>query len=396
VPEYPEKPTLKASTAISRETLKRVADAHVNAPEGFTVHPKVLPQLQRRAAAITDGPIDWGTGEVLAFASLLMDGRPVRLAGQDSRRGTFVQRFATIIDRRNGDEWTPLSNLSEDQAKFYVYDSLLSEYAALGFEYGYSVARPEALVLWEAQFGDFVNGAQTVIDEYITSGETKWGQQSGVVLLLPHGYEGQGPDHSSARIERFLTMAADEAFVVAQPSSPASHFHLLRQHSLGEEHRPLVVFTPKSMLKRKEAASKPEDFTEGTFRPVIGDDTVDPSKVQKLLLCSGRITWDLMVERKKLEGDQPTTAIARVEQLYPRPIEELQAELAKYPNLKEVRWVQDEPANMGPWPHMAVHLTGVLPVPFYRVSRPESTSPAVGQASRHQQEQKALLQQALS
>ncbi|MGZ4438568.1 MAG: multifunctional oxoglutarate decarboxylase/oxoglutarate dehydrogenase thiamine pyrophosphate-binding subunit/dihydrolipoyllysine-residue succinyltransferase subunit, partial [Nocardioidaceae bacterium] len=311
--------------------------------------------------------------------------------------GTFVQRFATIIDRKNADEWTPLANLSEDQAQFYVYDSLLSEYAAMGFEYGYSVARPDALVLWEAQFGDFVNGAQTVIDEFITSGRTKWQQQSGVVLLLPHGYEGQGPDHSSARIERFLAMGADEAFVVAQPSTPASHFHLLRKHSLGEEHRPLVIFTPKSMLKRKEAASQPSDFTEGTFRPVIGDDVVDPTKVEKLLLCSGRITWDLMVERKKREGDEPTTAIARLEQLYPRPVEELKAELVKYPNLKEVRWVQDEPANMGPWPHMALNLTPELGgMPFYRVSRPESSSPSVGQHSRHVEEQKALVAQAFA
>ncbi|HET6627912.1 MAG TPA: multifunctional oxoglutarate decarboxylase/oxoglutarate dehydrogenase thiamine pyrophosphate-binding subunit/dihydrolipoyllysine-residue succinyltransferase subunit, partial [Nocardioidaceae bacterium] len=397
VPDYPEKHGHTSSTAISKETLKRIADAHVNAPEGFQVHPKVLPQLQRRAAAITDGPIDWGTGEILAFGSLLMDGRPVRLAGQDTRRGTFVSRFATIIDRKNADEWTPLANLSEDQGQFYVYDSLLSEYAAMGFEYGYSVARPDALVLWEAQFGDFVNGAQTVIDEFISAGEAKWGQQSGVVLLLPHGYEGQGPDHSSARIERFLTMAADDAFVLAQPSTPASYFHLLRQHSLGEEHRPLVVFTPKSMLKRKEAASQPVDFTEGTFRPVIGDDQVNPEAVEKLLLCSGRITWDLMVERKKREGDELTTAIARVEQLYPRPVEELKAELAKYPNLKEIRWVQDEPANMGPWPHMALNLTPDLGgIPFYRVSRPESSSPSVGQHSRHVDEQKGLLQQAFS
>jgi 2-oxoglutarate decarboxylase len=397
VPDYPEKRAGEATTAISMETLKRIADAHVNTPDGFVVHPKVLPQLQRRAAAITAGPIDWGTGEILALGSLLMEGRPVRLSGQDSRRGTFVQRFATIIDRNNADEWTPLANLSEDQAQFYVYDSLLSEYAAMGFEYGYSVARPNALVLWEAQFGDFVNGAQIVIDEFISAGEAKWRQQSGVVLLLPHGYEGQGPDHSSARIERFLTMAADEAFVVAQPSTPASYFHLLRQHSLGEEHRPLIVFTPKSMLKRKEAASQPTDFTEGTFRPLIGDASVDPDRVEKLLLCSGRITWDLMVERKKREGDEPTTAIARVEQLYPRPVDEIRAEMGKYPSLKEIRWVQDEPANMGPWPHMALHLTAELgSIPFYRVSRPESSSPSVGQHSRHVEEQKALLQQAFS
>jgi 2-oxoglutarate decarboxylase len=397
VPDYPEKSGGEATTAISMETLKRIADAHVNTPDGFVVHPKVLPQLQRRAAAITAGPIDWGTGEILAFGSLLMDGRPVRLAGQDSRRGTFVQRFATIVDRNNADEWTPLANLSEDQGQFYVYDSLLSEYAAMGFEYGYSVARPDALVLWEAQFGDFVNGAQIVIDEFISAGEAKWRQQSGVVLLLPHGYEGQGPDHSSARIERFLTMAADDAFTVAQPSTPASYFHLLRQHSLGEEHRPLIVFTPKSMLKRKEAASQPSDFSSGTFQPVVGDATVDPESVHKLLLCSGRITWDLMVERTKREGEVPTTAIARLEQLYPRPVEQIKAELAKYPNLEEVRWVQDEPANMGPWPHMALHLRSELDgVPLHRVSRPESSSPSVGQHSRHVEEQKTLLQQAFS
>ena len=318
VPDYPDKPQGETATAVVPEVLKRIADAYVTPPDGFTVHPKVMPQLQRRAAAITDGPIDWGTGEILAFGALLMDGRPVRLAGQDSRRGTFVSRFATIIDRNNADEWTPLSNLTEDQAKFHVYDSLLSEYAALGFEYGYSVARPEALVLWEAQFGDFVNGAQTVIDEFITSGKTKWRQESGVVLLLPHGYEGQGSDHSSARIERFLTMCADEAFVVAQPSTPASYFHLLRRHSLGQEHRPLIVFTPKSMLKRKEAASQPDDFVNGTFRPFIGDATADSQKVDTLLLCSGRVTWDLMVERAKLENAE-RFAIGRVEQLYPRP-----------------------------------------------------------------------------
>ncbi|WP_420846503.1 multifunctional oxoglutarate decarboxylase/oxoglutarate dehydrogenase thiamine pyrophosphate-binding subunit/dihydrolipoyllysine-residue succinyltransferase subunit [Nocardioides solisilvae] len=395
VPDYPEKSAGTRSTAISAEVLKRISDAYITPPEGFTVHPKVMPQLQRRAAAITDGPIDWGTGEILAFGSLLMDGRPVRLAGQDSRRGTFVQRFATIIDRKNADEWTPLTNLSEDQAKFYVYDSLLSEYAALGFEYGYSVARPDALVLWEAQFGDFVNGAQTVIDEFISAGETKWQQQSGVVLLLPHGYEGQGPDHSSARIERFLTMCAEDAMVVAQPSTPASHFHLLRRHSLGEEHRPLVVFTPKSMLKRKEAASQPSDFTEGTFRPFIGDDEVDASQVETLLLCSGRITWDLVVERRKRE-DGGKFAIGRVEQLYPRPVEEIRAELSRYPHLKTVRWVQDEPRNMGPWPHYALNVWSELGVEVQPVTRPASASPSVGTLKRHTEEQKGLLAEAFA
>lgn len=395
VPDYPDKPAGEARTAISGEVMKRIADAYVTPPEGFTVHPKVMPQLQRRSAAIADGPIDWGTGEILAFGSLLMEGRPVRLAGQDSRRGTFVSRFATIIDRTNADEWTPLTALTEDQAKFYVYDSLLSEYAALGFEYGYSVARPDALVLWEAQFGDFVNGAQTVIDEFITSGETKWRQQSGVVLLLPHGYEGQGPDHSSARIERFMTMAADEAFTVAQPSTPASYFHLLRQHSLGEDHKPLIVFTPKSMLKRKEASSVPDEFTSGTFQPFIADATADPDQVDTLLLCSGRVTWDLMVERAKHE-DAGRFAIARIEQLYPRPEAEIAAEIARYPKLRTVRWVQDEPANNGPWPHYALNVWPNVDATVERVSRPESSSPSVGTVKRHTEEQKDLLARAFA
>jgi len=395
VPHYPEKQAGTATTAVTGEVMKRISDAYVTPPDGFTVHPKVMPQLQRRAAAITDGPIDWGTGEILALGSLLMEGRPVRLAGQDSRRGTFVSRFATIIDRTNADEWTPLSSLTEDQARFHVYDSLLSEYAALGFEYGYSVARPDALVIWEAQFGDFVNGAQIVIDEFITAGETKWRQQSGVVMLLPHGYEGQGPDHSSARIERFLNMAAEDAFVVAQPSTPASYFHLLRQHSLGEDHRPLVVFTPKSMLKRKEAASQPEDFTSGEFRPLITDADADPEKVDTLLLCSGRVTWDLKVERGKRE-DGDRFAIARIEQLYPRPVEEINDYLATFPNLKAVRWVQDEPRNMGPWPHYQLNVWPALERTVEPVTRGASSSPSVGTQKRHVEEQKGLMDRAFA
>ncbi|MGL5824909.1 MAG: multifunctional oxoglutarate decarboxylase/oxoglutarate dehydrogenase thiamine pyrophosphate-binding subunit/dihydrolipoyllysine-residue succinyltransferase subunit, partial [Nocardioides sp.] len=395
VPDYPEKKPGETTTAITAETLKRIADAHISPPTGFTVHPKVMPQLQRRAAAIGDGPIDWGTSEILAFGSLLLDGRPVRLAGQDSRRGTFVQRFATIIDRVTADEWTPLATLGQEQAQFYAYDSLLSEYAALGFEYGYSVARPDALVIWEAQFGDFVNGAQTIIDEFITSGETKWRQQSGVVLLLPHGYEGQGPDHSSARIERFMTLCADDAFVVAQPSTPASYFHLLRRHSLGEEHRPLIVFTPKSMLKRKEAASQPGDFTTGTFQPFVPDSTADPAAVETLLLCSGRVTWDLMVERAN-RPDGRRCAIARVEQLYPRPVDQIAAEIARFPNLANIRWVQDEPANMGPLPHYQINVWPLLDRHVQAVCRPASSSPSVGTLKRHVAEQRGLLDQAFA
>ncbi|TCC09889.1 multifunctional oxoglutarate decarboxylase/oxoglutarate dehydrogenase thiamine pyrophosphate-binding subunit/dihydrolipoyllysine-residue succinyltransferase subunit [Kribbella soli] len=398
-PDYPNKPEGPDATAISREALKKIADAYTTLPEGFTVHPKVQPQLQRRAHAITEGPLDWASAEMTAFGSLLLDGRPVRLAGQDSRRGTFVQRFAAVIDRVNGQDHVPLQHLDEGQGNFYVYDSLLSEYAALGFEYGYSVARPEALVLWEAQFGDFVNGAQSVIDEYISSGEAKWGQKSGVVLLLPHGYEGQGPDHTSARIERFLQLCAEDAMTVAQPSTPASYFHLLRRHTLGEEHVPMIVFTPKQLLRRKEAVSQPEELTHGTFKPVIGDTEAEASAagVERVILASGRIVYDLLAERKKVEADKISTAILRVEQLYPLPADEIVAELAKYPNATEIRWVQDEPANQGPWPFMALNLTEHLGgKPFYRVSRPAMSAPAVGSHGVHGTEQATLLKQAFS
>ncbi|WUJ71775.1 multifunctional oxoglutarate decarboxylase/oxoglutarate dehydrogenase thiamine pyrophosphate-binding subunit/dihydrolipoyllysine-residue succinyltransferase subunit [Kribbella soli] len=398
-PVYPDKPDGPDATATTPEVLKKIADAHTTLPAGFTVHPKVMPQLQRRAHAITEGPIDWASAEITAFGSLLLEGRPVRLAGQDSRRGTFVQRFAAVIDRVNGQDYVPLQNLDEGQANFYVYDSLLSEYAALGFEYGYSVARPEALTLWEAQFGDFVNGAQSVIDEYISSGEAKWGQKSGVVLLLPHGYEGQGPDHTSARIERFLALCAENAMTVAQPSTPASYFHLLRRHTLGEEHNPMVVFTPKQLLRRKEAVSRPEELTHGTFRPVINDTEAEanPATVERVVLASGRIVYDLLAERKQVEPDKISTAILRVEQLYPLPAEEIAAELAKYPNATEIRWVQDEPANQGPWPFMALNLTEHLGgKPFYRVSRPAMAAPAVGSHGVHGTEQTTLLKQAFS
>ncbi|MFD1826194.1 MULTISPECIES: multifunctional oxoglutarate decarboxylase/oxoglutarate dehydrogenase thiamine pyrophosphate-binding subunit/dihydrolipoyllysine-residue succinyltransferase subunit [Mumia] len=399
-PEYPEKPELaKVETAVTPETLKAIAEAYTSVPDSFTVHPKVLPQLQRRAASITAGPIDWGTGEIIAFGSLLLDGRPVRLAGQDSRRGTFSQRFATIIDRHTGAEWTPLARMTPDQGTFYIYDSLLSEYAALGFEYGYSVARPEALTLWEAQFGDFVNGAQSVIDEYISAGEAKWGQKSGVVLLLPHGYEGQGPDHSSARIERFLQLAAEDAMTVAQPSTPASYFHLLRRQNLESEHRPLIVFTPKQLLRLKAAMSRPEDFTTGTFEPVLADpaeSSLDTNKVERVLLASGRVSYDVLATRDKVEADASRTAVIRVEQLYPLPLEEIKAELAKYPNATEVRWVQDEPANQGPWPFMALNLAPELALPLVPVSRDASAAPSVGNHKRHLEENKALMERAFA
>ncbi|MHA7961693.1 multifunctional oxoglutarate decarboxylase/oxoglutarate dehydrogenase thiamine pyrophosphate-binding subunit/dihydrolipoyllysine-residue succinyltransferase subunit, partial [Streptomyces sp. L500] len=386
-------------TAVSQEVVKRIAESQVTLPEGVTVHPRLLPQLQRRAASVEDGTIDWGMGETLAFGSLLMEGTPVRLAGQDSRRGTFGQRHAVLVDRETGEDYTPLLYLSEDQARFNVYDSLLSEYAAMGFEYGYSLARPDALVLWEAQFGDFVNGAQSVVDEFISSSEQKWNQTSGVTLLLPHGYEGQGPDHSSARVERFLQLCAQNNMTVAMPTLPSNYFHLLRWQVHNPHHKPLIVFTPKSMLRLKAAASKVEEFTTGRFRPVIGDDSVQPEAVRKVVFCSGKVYYDLEAERQKRGSTD--TAIIRLERLYPLPGEELQAEIAKFKNAESYIWAQEEPANQGAWPFIALNLIDHLDlavgadVParerLRRISRSHSSSPAVGSAKRHQAEQAALI-----
>lgn len=386
-------------TAISLERLQHIGDAFVNPPAGFTVHPKLKQAMQKRAESTRVGGIDWATGELLAFGSLLMEGTPVRLAGQDSRRGTFVQRHAVLIDKNTAEEWTPLLYLGEGQARFWVYDSLLSEYAAMGFEYGYSVERPDALVLWEAQFGDFHNGAQTIVDEFISSGEQKWGQRSSVVLLLPHGYEGQGPDHSSARIERFLTLYAEENMTVSQPSTPANYFHLLRRQAYARPRRPLIVFTPKSMLRLKAAASMPEDFTTGGYRPVLPDrGSLANDAVTRVLLCSGKVVYDLEAAREKA-GDT-ATAIVRVEQLAPLPAPEIAAELAKYPNA-DVVWVQDEPRNQGAWPFMALNLPEALASlgetrPLRVVSRAASASPATGSSKRHAEQQAELIRQAFA
>ncbi len=381
-------------TAVPASVLARIGDAHLAPPEGFSVHPKLAQLLERRAVASREGGIDWGFGELIAFGSLVLEGTPVRLAGQDSRRGTFVQRHAVLHDHRSGAEWTPLSYLSQDQAKFWVYDSSLSEFAALGFEYGYSVERPDALVLWEAQFGDFVNGAQTIVDEFISASEQKWGQRSSVVLLLPHGYEHQGPDHSSARIERFLQLCAEHNMTVAQPSTPANYFHLLRRQAYDRPRTPLVVFTPKQLLRLRAATSGVEDFTTGTFQGVIGD-TVDPSNVDRVLLCSGRVYYDLLAARTKGEhGADERTAIVRLEQLYPLPEREFRAALAPYEGA-ELLWVQDEPANQGAWPYLAGITARKLDgVPVRRVSRPSSAAPSTGSAKVSKAEAEAIVREA--
>jgi 2-oxoglutarate decarboxylase len=390
-----DNPEFKHESAISREVVELIGNAHSNLPPSFNVHPKLQQLLAKRVEMSREGGIDWGFGELLALGSLLVEGVNIRMSGQDTRRGTFVQRHAVFHDRENGQEWMPLRNLTAEQAKFYIYDSLLSEYAAMGFEYGYSVERKDALVLWEAQFGDFANGAQTILDEFISSAEQKWGQHSSLVLLLPHGYEGQGPDHSSARIERYLQLCAENNMTVAQPSTPANHFHLLRRQAYARPRRPLVVFTPKSMLRLKAASSNVADFTSGSFQLVIDDERgLNKQAVKRVLFCSGKVYWDLLAEAEK-RGDQQT-AIVRVEQLYPTPVDEIKQVYAQYPGA-ELFWVQDEPANQGPWTYIGLFLPKYMGGQVAKlISRPASASPATGSAKRHAVEQADLIERAFA
>ncbi len=380
-------------TAVSPEVVKRIIDTQVNLPADFTPHPRLKPLLDRRSTMREEDAIDWATGELLAMGALILDGHPVRLVGQDTRRGTFGQRHAVLVDRHTGADYTPLKQLESGAAKFFVHDSLLSEFAAMGFEYGYSLARPDALVCWEAQFGDFLNGAQTIIDEFISSGEQKWGQRSGVVLLLPHGYDGQGPDHSSARVERFLSLCAQDNMTVAMPTSPGNYFHLLRWQGLSGRHKPLIVFTPKSMLRLKAAASAVSEFTSGSFRPLIGSVQESDAEVRRLLLCTGKIYYDLAARREQAGAAE--VAIARVERLYPLPVSELRAELARYPGLESVTWVQEEPANMGARPTFALKLPKVLDREVGMVSLPASSAPAAGSAKAHAATHREIIETAI-
>ncbi|GAA0719042.1 multifunctional oxoglutarate decarboxylase/oxoglutarate dehydrogenase thiamine pyrophosphate-binding subunit/dihydrolipoyllysine-residue succinyltransferase subunit [Dactylosporangium roseum] len=386
-------------TAIDESVLRAIGEAHVKLPEGFTPHKRVQQLLDRRAKMAVEGDIDWGFGEVISFGSLVRDGLTVRLSGQDSRRGTFVQRHASIVDAETGADYMPMSALIDNGGKLFVYDSLLSEFAAMGFEYGYSVENPDALVMWEAQFGDFVNGAQSIVDEFVSSGEVKWGQRSAVTLLLPHSHEGQGPDHTSGRLERYLQLCAEDNMRVAVPTTPANHFHLLRRQALSPKKKPLVVFTPKSLLRHRLCVSPVEAFTSGTFQTVMADPGIkgtalDPAAVKRVLLCSGKVFYDLLQAR----GDRgiTDTAIIRVEQLYPMPIEELRAALEQYPNAEDFAWVQEEPANQGAWSFIALNLLEHLQgVGLRRISRPAAAAPAVGSTKLHDAEQQALIEAAL-
>ncbi len=357
-------------------------------PVGFTPHPKLARQFKLRADQYRgDGDVDWATAEALAIGTLIREGHDVRLAGQDSRRGTFSQRHAALVDFETGEPWVPISALPDAAAHFWVYDSLLSEYAALGFEYGYSQANPEALVMWEAQFGDFINGAQIIIDQYIVAAEDKWGQRNGVVLLLPHGYEGQGPEHSSARIERFLTLAAEDNMQICNATTAAQYFHLLRRQVHSERHSPLILFTPKQGLRMKQTRSPIADLTQGSFQELIDDSSiVDGTSVKRVIFCSGKVAWDAMAER---DTRNAPAAVVRIEQLYPLPTDQMLSLLqTRYPNARELRWLQEEPENMGAWNFVEQRTWRVKERGYdlHHVARVASGSPATGSKAVHDQE----------
>ncbi|CAG2126733.1 2-oxoglutarate dehydrogenase E1 component [Cupriavidus yeoncheonensis] len=391
-----------ADTAVPVTELKRLAERITTTPETLKLHPLVEKVVKDRAnMGRGEQPLDWGMGEHLAFASLVSSGYPVRITGQDAGRGTFTHRHAVLHDqareRWDAGSYVPLQNVSENQAPFTVIDSVLSEEAVLGFEYGYSAAEPNAMVIWEAQFGDFVNGAQVVIDQFISSGEVKWGRASGLTLMLPHGYEGQGPEHSSARIERFLQLCADHNMQVCQPTTPAQIFHLLRRQMIRLFRKPLVIMTPKSLLRNKEAVSPLSDLAKGHFETVIPDhEELNASKVKRVIMCSGKVYYDLVNTRKEREAND--AAVIRLEQLYPFPHKAVAAELKKYPNATEIVWCQDEPQNQGAWffvqHYIMENMTDGQKLGY--AGRPASASPAVGYYAKHNEQQKALLDAAFA
>ena len=383
-------------TGVPVEQLAMIAERISTVPSGFALHPKLAALLERRRKAIAEGgALDWGTAEALAFGSLLVEGTPVRLSGQDSCRGTFSQRHAALVDQRTGEEYLPLAHLSPTQARFECYDSLLSEAAVLGFEYGHSVADPSVLTIWEAQFGDFVNGAQVIIDQFITSAHGKWGRMSGLVMLLPHGYEGQGPEHSSARIERFLQACAQDNLQIVNCTTPAQYFHVLRRQMRRRFRSPLVVFTPKSLLRLPRAASRPRDLGTGRFEPLIRDEVAAaaPASVRRVVLSSGKLYYELLEERERRFGAAAPVALLRVEQLYPWPGLAIARAAEAFAGADRVVWAQEEPANMGAWGFVRERLHDVLrpDQTLAYAGRPESASTAAGSLRIHKQEQSAVL-----
>jgi 2-oxoglutarate dehydrogenase E1 component len=369
-------------TRVAADQLRDLTGQLLRVPDGFTVHPKLERQLSRRLTALDEGGVDWGHAEALALGSLVLEGIPVRLTGQDTERGTFSHRHLVLHDAETGELYVPIQELDGAQASFEVYNSPLSEYACVGFEYGYSTAAPEALVLWEAQFGDFANGAQIIIDQFISSGLAKWKQTSRLTLLLPHAYEGNGPEHSSARLERFLQLAAQENLRIANCTTAAQYFHLLRRQALDPSARPLVVMTPKGLLRHKDAASSLEEFAEGSFRPILDATVPDKAAVRRLVFCSGKVYYDIVGH--EAAADATGIAVARIEQLYPFPVEATRELIRTYPELEEIVWAQEEPQNMGAWRtirHRLEEAAAGIPVRF--VGRPWRASPAEGYPTAH-------------
>jgi 2-oxoglutarate dehydrogenase E1 component len=383
-------------TAVPADRLRELNEELLRTPDWFTPHPKLMKQLERRRETIDAGGIDWGQAEALAFASLLVDGIPIRLTGQDSERGTFAHRHAVLHDVETGATFTPMQHLDEASASFEIHNSPLSEYACLGFEYGYSAAAPEALVLWEAQFGDFVNGAQIIIDQFISAGLSKWGESTRLTLLLPHGYEGNGPEHSSARLERFLQLAAQENIRIANCTTSAQYFHLLRRQALDVTGRPLVVMTPKGLLRLKQAGSTLDDLATGEFRPLLDDTAANRDAVTRLVLCQGKVYYDIAGHEDRERAE--SVAVARLEQLYPFPVEQAAELVRGYPNLREVVWAQEEPQNMGAWRAIRHRLEEAKPdgVVLAYVGRPWRASPSEGYPTAHLREQDRIIRAALA
>ena len=388
-----------ADTAVERKRVETLAEQFSTVPEEITLHRAVKRVLRdRRDMGSGEKPCDWGFAETLAYATLLTEKCPVRISGQDSGRGTFFHRHAVIHDQKTGDTYLPLQNLAPDQSDFLVINSTLSEEAVLAYEYGYASAEPNALVIWEAQFGDFANGAQVVIDQFIASCEEKWGRYCGLVMLLPHGYDGQGPEHSSARLERYLQLCAEENMQVCYPTTPAQMFHMLRRQIVRPYRKPLIVMSPKSLLRHKLSVSPLEHIVSGGFQTVIGEiDPIPEDKVRRILACSGKVYFDLLEARRENEIDD--CAIIRLEQLYPFPKEEMKAAIAQYPNAEELIWVQEEPRNQGAWSMLLStrHLGGCFDEtkPLTCIARPYSASPAVGYASLHREQQLYIVDEAL-
>ena len=378
------------NTRVPEAQLLHIAERMVQFPEGFNANKKIIRQLNTKLKAFNaDSGIDWGMGEALAFGSLLMDGTPVRLSGQDSERGTFSHRHSVLYDNETRERYVPLLDLQQDQAQFCVHNSLLSEAAVLGFDYGYSLDYPQMLSIWEAQFGDFVNGAQVIIDQFITCSESKWGRLSGLVMLLPHGYEGQGPEHSSARLERFLQACAENNIQVCNLTTPAQYFHVLRRQMKREFKKPLIIMAPKSLLRHKDCVSKVEHFTDNEFWSILDDETVNKKTAKRVIFCSGKVYYDLTAHRQAIKTKD--TAIVRIEQFYPLNVELLQRIMANYPKAKDVVWCQEEPKNMGGWSFIAPRMMETIErLPRY-AGRDSAASPAVGCLARHKREQAQLV-----